>query len=62
MSIAVERQYLSMQVPLLSVAKGSTRAHEMNGLCGCRVCDKDPNREQLNFFPYKQISQIKRLS
>jgi hypothetical protein len=38
MSIAVERQYLSMRVPLLSVAKGNTKAHEMNGLCGYRVC------------------------
>ena len=39
MSIAVERQYLSMPVPLLSVAKGNTEAHEMNGLCGYRVCN-----------------------
>lgn len=38
MSIAVERRYLSMRVHLLSVAKGSTRAREMNGLCGCKVC------------------------
>ena len=37
-SIAVEHQYLSMRVPLLSVAKGNTKAHEMNGLCGYRVC------------------------
>ena len=37
MSIAVERQYLSMPVPLLSVAKGNTKVHEMNGLCGYRV-------------------------
>ena len=37
MSIAVEPQYLSMRVPLLSVAKGNTKAHEMNGLCGYRV-------------------------
>ena len=38
MSIEVERQYLSMPAPLLSVAKGNTRAREMNGLCGYRVC------------------------
>jgi hypothetical protein len=38
MSIAVERQSLSMRVPLLSVAKANTKAHEMNGLCGYRVC------------------------
>ena len=38
MSIAVERQYLSMRVPLHSVAKGNTKAHEMNGLCGYKVC------------------------
>lgn len=38
MLIAVERQYLSMRVPLLSVAKGNTKAREMNGLCGYRVC------------------------
>jgi hypothetical protein len=38
MSIVVERQYLSMRVPLLLVPKGNTKAHEMNGLCGYRVC------------------------
>lgn len=50
MSIAVERQYLSTRALLRSVAKGNTRAHEMNGLCGCRVFHVPNGWFQLKFW------------